>query len=81
MVRECTERYGKVKLVLQKDRLYIECAHPEESGASSPVFALRDTCGGRGIEGGREGGCRDRGMADLKGKSGGGWWPRMQRGK
>ena len=26
-VRTNTERYGKVKLVLQKDRLYIECAH------------------------------------------------------
>eukprot|EP00966_Prymnesium_polylepis_P242175 5600686-Prymnesium_polylepis.1 len=29
LVRECTERYGKVKLVLKQDRLYIECAqHP-----------------------------------------------------
>ncbi|KAL1529660.1 hypothetical protein AB1Y20_000601 [Prymnesium parvum] len=29
MVEECTARYGKVKLVLQKDRLYVECQDPE----------------------------------------------------
>jgi len=25
MVAECTERYGKVKLILRNDRYYIEC--------------------------------------------------------
>jgi DNA excision repair protein ERCC-3 len=28
-VRECTQNYGKVKLVLQKNRFFLESAHPE----------------------------------------------------
>lgn len=31
MVAECTERYGKVKLILRNDRFYIEC--PTDSAA------------------------------------------------
>jgi DNA excision repair protein ERCC-3 len=28
-VRECTQNYGKVKLVLQRNRFFLESAHPE----------------------------------------------------
>jgi DNA excision repair protein ERCC-3 len=28
-VRECTQNYGKVKLVLQKNRFFLESAHPD----------------------------------------------------
>ncbi|PSC73140.1 DNA repair helicase XPB1-like [Micractinium conductrix] len=73
-VRECTQNYGKVKLVLQQNRFFVESPHPEilRKLLADPVVkdaARLDKPGGADGAGGSQfqvgAARRDRALADL----------------